>query len=421
LTGRLLIGDALEQLRALPAESVHCCITSPPYWGLRDYGAEGQLGLEKTPEQHVAAMVAVFEEVRRVLRSDGTLWLNYGDSYASGEIGRHDGYNPTRAGNSGTNKPFGKRQQARLTTGLKPKDLVGMPWRVAFALQAAGWYLRSDIIWHKPNPMPESVRDRPTSAHEYLFLLAKSPRYFYDADAIREQLSEVALEQLAYAQKHHFSGSGRSKLAPERGDGDSNVGAGGKHARAARGAGMNPAGRNKRSVWTVATQPYSGAHFATFPPKLITPCIMAGTSERGCCSGCGAPWVRVVGREGKPPVFAPLAITKTGVLPDGPGTHRNLGGRYQQWLDDHPRTTTGWRPSCGCGSPKPEPCTVLDPFGGSGTVAEVAEAIGRRWVLIELNPKYAELIRKRTAQQGLFSAGEVAGTAPARAKQGSLF
>jgi DNA modification methylase len=399
----ILIGDALTRLRGLPSESVHCCVTSPPYWGLRDYGAEGQLGLEATPEEHVAAMVAVFEEVRRVLRSDGTLWLNYGDSYASGEIGRHDGYNPTRAGNSGTNKPFGKRQQARLTTGLKPKDLVGMPWRVAFALQAAGWYLRSDIIWHKPNPMPESVTDRPTSAHEYLFLLAKSSRYFYDADAIREQLSEVALEQLAYAQKHHFSGSGRSKLAPERGDGDSNVGAGGKHARAARGAGMNPAGRNKRTVWTVATQPYSGAHFATFPPKLITPCIMAGTSERGCCSGCGAPWVRVVDKGGL--VSSDGRTGSCGAINQGGvGNSISRAGVSYYGMQRRERSTTGWKPSCACDA-KPEPCTVLDPFGGSGTTAEVAEALGRRWILIELNPEYEPLIRQRTAQRGLFSRG----------------
>lgn len=397
MTGTLHIGNAPDVLRRLPSESVHCCVTSPPYWGLRDYGAEGQLGLEPTPEEHVAAVVAVFEEVRRVLRSDGTLWLNYGDSYAT-QRNDHDWLGSGASAKKGWHGG-----------DLKPKDLVGMPWRVAFALQAAGWYLRSDIIWHKPNPMPESVTDRPTSAHEYLFLLAKSPRYFYDADAIREQLSEVALEQLAYAQKHHFSGSGRSKLAPERGDGDSNVGAGGKHARAARGAGINPAGRNKRTVWTVATQPYSGAHFATFPPKLITPCILAGTSERGCCSSCGAPWVRVVD-------VKPSRIAGRGRCP---ADHRGRGipqrsGPGSGALSSESRTTAGWQPSCKCtdapiaGEDPFEdapvvPCTVLDPFGGSGTTAEVAEALGRRWVLIELNPKYEPLIRQRTAQRGLFS------------------
>jgi len=211
--------------RSIPLadKSVHCCVTSPPYWGLRDYGTAEQLGLEDTPEAYVANMVEVFREVRRVLRDDGSLWLNLGDSYAS---------SPASGGEQSATMTGGEHKRTPRTRytrppGLKPKDLVGIPWRVAFALQADGWYLRSDIIWHKPNPMPESVRDRPTKAHEYLFLLTKSKRYYYDADAI------------------------------------------------------NPAGRNKRSVWTVATAPYAGAHFAVFPPKLIEPCILAGCPEGG--------------------------------------------------------------------------------------------------------------------------------------------
>jgi DNA modification methylase len=374
VTGRLIIGDALAELRKLEAESVHCCVTSPPYWGLRDYGAEGQLGLEKTPEQHVAAMVAVFEEVRRVLRSDGTLWLNYGDCYAAGCMTGKQGSNSSTGRNLG--QGGGTRLPPRKAPpGLKPKDLVGMPWRVAFALQAAGWYLRSDIIWHKPNPMPESVTDRPTSAHEYLFLLAKSPRYFYDADAIREAapLSKRTGNGAAYGEAQTMAMGGGPKASH---------------------AGTNPAGRNKRTVWTVATQGYTGAHFATFPPKLITPCIMAGTSERGCCSSCGAPWVRVT---------SPATGGATGKSwhdhSDDAGRGNLTRGRLKGY---QPRATTGWRPSCACDA-SPEPCTVLDPFGGSGTVAEVCEALGRWWVLIELNPDYGPLIRQRTAQRGLFS------------------
>jgi DNA modification methylase len=382
VTGRLIIGDALAELRKLEAESVHCCISSPPYWGLRDYGAAGQLGLEKTPEQHVGAMVAVFEEVRRVLRSDGTLWLNYGDCYMSQPAGNRT---PSGISQHGKREDFAAiNPTPKRFPGLKPKDLVGMPWRVAFALQAAGWYLRSDIIWHKPNPMPESVTDRPTSAHEYLFLLAKSPRYFYDADAIREQ---------GRAEGSHGHGKGRAAI-PNRQDNDREI------------MPTNPAGRNKRSVWTVATQPYSGAHFATFPPKLITPCIMAGTSERGCCSSCGAPWVRVV-EKGEA-----IGQQKGRDKSDGSCLRNDAEAWAGRIGEGKSRTTTGWRPSCKCtGAPHADPlddapvvpCTVLDPFGGSGTVAEVCEALGRWWVLIELNPDYEPLIRQRTAQRGLFS------------------
>ena len=249
-------GDCLERLREMPAGSVQTCVTSPPYWGLRDYGDEGQLGLESTPEQYVANLVEVFREVRRVLRNDGTVWLNLGDSYAG---------SPHWTGNTGRNRPTitdaamgGTPPERRVLAGdgLKPKDLVGIPWRVAFALQADGWYLRSDIIWSKPNPMPESVTDRPTKAHEYLFLLAKRPRYYYDSDAIREDAlwpdGPNAPDAIASPHGQGFT-AGRSNGIPPS------------------------AGRNKRSVWTVATQPFPGAHFAVFPPKLIEPCILAGS------------------------------------------------------------------------------------------------------------------------------------------------
>jgi DNA modification methylase len=298
----LYTGDVLSVLAALPEESVHCVVTSPPYWGLRDYGAEGQIGLESTPEEYVAKMVEVFCAVHRVLRNDGTLWLNLGDSYVGGGRGGLDG-----AGHGSLEEGrYQGGQRIGKITGLKAKDLAGIPWRVAFALQADGWYLRSDIIWSKPNPMPESVTDRPTKAHEYLFLLSKSPRYFYDAEAIREGIAEETVKDRVDT----------GRFTPERGFPGAVDHGNGR-------LGDNPGGkRNRRTVWTIATEPYPEAHFATFPRKLVQPCILAGCP---------------------------------------------VGG------------------------------TVLDPFGGSGTTAEVALEYGRRAILIELKPEYVELQRKRLA------------------------
>jgi DNA modification methylase len=249
-------GDVLTTLPTLEAESVHCCVTSPPYWGLRDYGVEGQLGLEPTPDEYVAKMVAVFREVRRVLREDGTLWLNLGDSYASATKGS-GGPSAKQCSNAGSR--YGMSQ--RFNHGLKDKDLVGIPWRVAFALQADGWYLRQDIIWHKPNPMPESVRDRCTKAHEYIFLLAKSERYYYDAEAVSEDA--VGTGATTTGDLSYSNGAGRRDNIPS------------SRLRVDRER------RNRRSVWTVTTKPYKGAHFATFPPKLIEPCILAGCPVGG--------------------------------------------------------------------------------------------------------------------------------------------
>lgn len=254
--GALYQGDALEILRQLPSGSVHTCVTSPPYWGLRDYGVEGQIGLEETPEEYVEKLVAVFREVRRVLRDDGTLWLNLGDSYTSGG----------RATRAPDRKSGAREMSVRPPTpfGLKPKDLVGIPWRVAFALQADGWYLRSDIIWAKPNALPESVRDRPTKAHEYIFLLSKSPRYYYDADAIREPLAETTIKR---GSKGKYVGAARKGLKQQPSKNAHVMG--------------HPLGRNKRTVWTVSTKPFKGAHFAVFPPDLIEPCILAGSPPGG--------------------------------------------------------------------------------------------------------------------------------------------
>jgi DNA modification methylase len=316
---RVLIGDVREKLAEMPDASVQTCVTSPPYWGLRDYGHAGQLGLEKTPDAYVAAMVWVFSEVRRVLKDDGTLWLNLGDSYAAGKQGRDD-EGPEdiarRAAAFGTGAPKalanGAKGVARKAPdGLKPKDLVGIPWRVAFALQADGWYLRSDIIWSKPNPMPESVTDRPTKAHEYVFLLAKSQRYFYDADAIQEQGKDWSTggPGVGIKETHHY--------------GAGNGGNAGLKGIAKRYQGEDPpTTRNARSVWSITTQPYPEAHFATFPEALPERCIKAGTRlgdlvlDPFCGSGTTGKVAVRLGREfvgiELNPTYAELARTRIG-------------------------------------------------------------------------------------------------------------
>lgn len=328
----LRVGSCIDALRAMPDSSVHCCVTSPPYFGLRDYGVEGQIGLEPTPDEFVAALVAVFREVRRVLRNDGTLWLNLGDSYCTTAS-----YNAPRTSGGEYGRVAGVRQpRAPIPSGLKAKDLIGIPWRVAFALQADGWYLRQDIIWSKPNPMPESVRDRCTKAHEYMFMLSKGRRYFFDQDAIAEPMAESSLARLTQPTLDQQRGSDR---VPGKTNGPMKaVGKAMTFKRDGSKRGIQQHGqnngthrpdredtvyygtRNKRSVWTVPTRGFKGAHFATFPPALVEPCILAGCPEGG---------------------------------------------------------------------------TVLDPFGGAGTTGGVAIAHGRKAILCELNPEYAALIPAR--------------------------
>lgn len=347
----LYCGDALAVLLTLPAESVQCVVTSPPYWGLRDYGMPGQLGLEATPQDYVARMVEVFQMVRRVLRNDGTLWLNLGDSYAGswGAQSRPNG-NDVKSNLQG-GSPLPARQIAahpketqtgslKNTPGCKAKDLVGIPWRVAFALQADGWWLREDIIWQKPNPMPESVTDRCTRAHEYLFHFSKAERYYHDADAIAEPLSPTSRDRLSQdveAQVGSTRANGGAKTnGPMKAVGGTRKRSGNLKrdvptGRDGRGIPNNHLGRgvpwedvtgkrNARSVWTIGTQSYAGAHFATFPEELARRCIVAGSR---------------------------------------PGD------------------------------------TVLDPFGGSGTVAQVAIGNGRNSIYIDLNPAYLELAKQR--------------------------
>jgi DNA modification methylase len=253
--------DCLEQLKLLENESVNCCVTSPPYWGLRDYNVQGQLGLEKNPDEYVKKIVEIFREVRRVLKKDGTLWLNLGDSYAGSGKGRlstgeHSSLGKIQRSNQGSIE--GNIQKSIIPEFLKPKDLIGIPWRVAFALQKDGWYLRQDIIWHKPNPMPESVRDRCTKAHEYIFLLSKSSNYYFDQDAIREPYS--------WPQGRLKGTRGEQGYSSARGfDRDNSGGFPQRHS-----------GKNKRSVWSITPKPFKAAHFATYPPDLIRPCILAG-------------------------------------------------------------------------------------------------------------------------------------------------
>ena len=391
----LLQGDCRQVLATLPAGSVQCCITSPPYWGLRDYGTAGQLGLEPTPEQYVANMVSVFREVWRVLRDDGTLWVNLGDSYSSTGGSNAKQFDIITTGHKKLRDNGAVPDYTRkVVLGLKPKDLVGIPWRVAFALQADGWYLRQDIIWHKPNPMPEGVTDRCTKAHEYIFLLTKSARYFYDNEAVKERGVMVAGDSAGSSQRDtqetHGLGGGNSgiNLAKQ------------KLAAELRKNGYSM--RNKRSVWTVTIKPFKGAHFATFPPDLIEPCILAGSAAK-CCAVCYAPWERVV--EQGLPAPEPAHRNPTKRLEPGQAGNADAGNmgfrasklsgqEMSKWKAENPDRTVGWEPRCECGG-ETQPSMVLDPFSGAGTTGVVAVQHGRRYIGIELNPDYLEMSRKR--------------------------
>lgn len=325
--GTLYQGDSLAVLSTLPAESVQCCVTSPPYWGLRDYGTDGQIGLEETPQKHLERLLAVFREVRRVLKNDGTLWVNYGDTYLC-QQGK--GFN-------GNVRLDDASKAIRVKRPLPPKNLLGLPWRLAFALQDDDWFLRSDIIWHKPNPMPESCKDRPTRAHEYIFLFSKCAKYFYDSESIREPVAALAEHaQNGQNRSHvrvqsvHALSFSRQVNEPKRPGQEYSQHRPNRKPRpdiATRGGNQGTGGipvnnytRNKRSVWTIPTFPCPDAHFATFPPALAETCIRAGS---------------------------------------------RIGD------------------------------TVLDPFLGSGTTGMVARQFGRRWTGIELNPEYCALALKR--------------------------
>lgn len=326
-TVRLYQGDVLELLARLPERSVQTVVTSPPYWGLRDYGTDksSETGSERTPEEYIARLVEVFRGIWRVLRDDGTLWLNLGDRHVQ-------------------------------------KNLLGMPWRVALALQADGWYLRRDVIWNKSSCMVESVRDRPAGAHEYLFLMSKKPRYYYDAEAIKEAMAPASITRYLYGH-----GGEKTKRAGEK-------------VSRVRGNRETSGKRNKRSVWTIPTQGYPGAHYATYPEKLVEPCILAGTSAYGACAACGVPWKRVVERERKP--------TRSGTNTKTDGLDTGITGNRDPQRHCITTKTIGWEPTCNCGTSEVRPCMVLDPFVGSGTTCCVALAHGRHSIGIDLSVPY---------------------------------
>lgn len=394
-TYRVLIGDVREQLRQLPDASVQCVITSPPYYGLRSYLPAGhpdkpkELGLEETPQQYIEHLVAVFREVRRVLRDDGTLWLNLGDSFSRGERPKYakDALRGMNAGSKhvAVTEAFG--YGGGIMADRPEKNLLGIPWRVAFALQEDGWILRSDIIWAKPNPFPESVKDRPTRSHEYVFLMSKSPRYYYDAEAIKED----GITHL-YDKRYGPGAPGRERTGE----------AWNQHGPYKPHSGFKSLdttqGRNKRDVWTVATQPYSEAHFATFPEALVEPMILAGCPAMVCVQ-CGTPRHRITTtRYVKSPVHGSGSIT--GRRDGGDGMSRY----HEMPRVDAVRETTGWT-DCGCGAGW-DAGTVLDPFAGSGTTLAVANRLGRHAIGIELNPEYLPLIERRCAQPGFVFEGE---------------
>lgn len=386
--------NALAGLVDVPSNSIHACVTSPPYWGLRDYGLEpidwpavefgwpggvvsvepvsAVLGLEKSLEQYIGHLVLIFREVWRVMREDGTLWLNMGDGYVTRPRGNDKGWDKSRLTNPGRVQ---KAQVASLRKGrefgeLKHKDLIGAPWLLALALRADGWWLRNDDIWSKPNPMPESVKDRCSRAHEYVFQLNKSKDYYFDIEAIREPAThgDNPRKQIAPVDR------GQPDVSPHRG------------LRTAAGR-SKEYGRQKRTVWNVATVPYPDAHFAAFPPKLIEPCILAATSPQ-CCAECAAPYVRILDRQ-KRGDWNPEGKTKPNDV------HRSAQANGKDFYDEvRAPITLGWEPSCEHDAPGGAP-TVLDPFTGSGVAGMVALANGRGFIGIEPNAEYVELARRR--------------------------
>lgn len=381
--------DCIRGMRALPDGCVHCVATSPPYYALRDYGHEGQIGLEETPAQYVAKMVEVFREVRRILHPSGVLWLNLGDSYAAN---RGQQVSQTKH----KSHDYGESNAMRVPDGLKPKDLVGIPWRVAFGLQQDGWYLRQWMPWVKRNSMPESATDRPSTACETVFLLTKSPSYFFDMEAVkRETVSETPAG--------NTKGVTRGRMGAKTGwDANPNKEASLPEARNFRSAdlwfdsvGMLLADDECVGL-DVPLKSYKGAHFATWPPKLVEPMILAGTSAKGVCPHCGEPWRRVVKKVRRATRPGTGSKVTGDTLTDGnrdPERHVTV------------TETVGWEQGCKCPTHEPIPPVVFDPFTGSGTTLAVAVEHGRRALGTELNPEYMPLIRERMAkaQPPLFS------------------
>lgn len=420
-------GSSLDVLKTFPNDFIDCCITSPPYWCLRDYGVKGQLGLEKTPEEFITKLADIFDEVKRIMKPTGTFWVNIGDSYANNGSG---GYGKTvgrdKSTLQGKMPPIGTMiTTKKIPLLLKPKDLVGIPWMLAFELRRRGWYLRQEIIWNKPNPMPESVTDRCTKSHEQIFLFSKSKKYYFDVEAIKTTVKSEhkningapgqpkhSMNQPRLNKKFRPNGIVRDRLL----DYDSKE----KKLRPNTSRGEfekesyipEPSGKaNKRSVWTVPTQSFKEAHFATFPEKLIEPCVLAGTSEHGCCSECGKPYERIVEKEtafqsGSGKAKIPMGWHQSGSLRHASKDVRINSGKNVDSIQSNSgeydirmgpvnsSKTTGWKSTCKCKS-KIKPPIVLDPFMGAGTTAMLSKKKMRDYIGIELNKKYISIAEKR--------------------------
>lgn len=452
-------GHVFDKLKLIPDNSCRCCVTSPPYWGLRDYGTaiwvggdpkcthsrstdlkkdlsgckpgqevgyaakrvekhkckkcgavriDSQLGMEKTPEEYIANMVKVFREVKRILTDDGTLWLNIGDSYFGGKgqsgDARGDKQKQRKENNesmSHVHQSIGEKGVVNPLQGkhpvIKPKDLVGIPWMLAFALRADGWFLRSDIIWHKPNPMPESVVDRPTKSHEYIFLLTKSKTYYYDLEAIKTIAINPEDDRRRIAQQHANNKSNPTDLVNglrprksgnlERKDRPGAPEDTGKHQMGS--VPYEGVTANKRTVWSVAIKPFKEAHYAVFPEALIVDCIKAGSSEGGKCMECGSPFLRLVKKEYK---------KHENWFGDKQNVRNSRGKAGSSYNEIVSVKTEGWKPSCNC-STAHKPDVVLDPFMGAGTTALVAKKLGRQFIGVELNPENVKLSVNRLKKE----------------------
>ena len=406
----ILIGDVRERLKELPDNSVHCAVTSPPYWGLRKYkGDPGMIGQEPDFVTHLDNLMVVFDEIWRVLRDDGTFWLNYGDAYAGSGRGHTKPTNPgisnsyERMGNVNKNNKgsHGLEPNKDGSLSLAPKNLMMMPARIAIAMQERGWILRSEIIWSKRNSLPESVKDRPTCAHEKVFLFAKRQKYFYDHVAVQTKTKDVSMKRLERARFESenlpdesaasaFYRPSRGFTSPNPDNEETDVRSDRQPMKRMIEEGNVPPHTdrsNLRNVWRLATASYKGAHFAVFPVKLVEPCIKAGTSEKGVCSECGAPLIRIADKhdEGTRAKWG----SERKRFPKG-----EINGIRDRALDYVRYETTGWKATCDCYADI-VPATVLDPFGGAGTTALVADRLQRNAIICEISDEYADIAKDR--------------------------